>query len=82
MSLADPELALDKAQEFLAIINQDEAQFYSPHYGRTTADLRGMLPLMRDIVERVQPRLVANLEERTDPVYDDMGNYAWQWGRV
>ena len=82
MSLADPELALEKTQEFLAIVNQDLDEFRTRDYGRATAELRGLLPLMRDIAERVQPRLAARLEEPTETVYDDEGEYAWQWGGV
>ena len=82
MSLADPELALEKTQEFLAIVNQDLDEFRTRDYGGATAELRGLLPLMRDIAERVQPRLAARLEEPTETVYDDEGEYAWQWGGV
>ena len=82
MSLANPELALAKAQEFLAIVNHDWDEFRTRDYGGATAELRGLLPLMRDIAERVQPRLVAEMEERPEPEHDEDGNYVWPWGRV
>ena len=82
MNLADPELALRKVREFLAIVNQDWDEFRTADYGQATAELRGLLPLMRDIAERVQPRIVADMEERTEAEYDEDGNYVWPWVRV
>lgn len=56
MSLANPELALAKAQEFRAILTprSDESRISDPELA--TAKLRGMLPLMRDIAEKVTRR--------------------------
>ena len=83
MNLADPDLALEKAREFLAIVDADWAAYPRYRYADdVTARLRGMLPLMREIAERIQPEIVPDLEEPTDFIMDESGDPAWQWGAV
>ena len=82
MSLANPELALQKAQAFLAILNLQSDEFPAPDYERATAELRGMLPLMHDIAERVQPGLVADFEAPVRPAWDEHGYPEWAWSGV
>ena len=74
MDLADPRLALEMAEHFLAILHEarDEASSHEPD-GVSTAELRGMLPLMREIAERVQPQLVSDWEARVN-------SQRWIWG--
>lgn len=84
MNLADPDLALEKAKEFLAIVEADW-NAYRRRYrdsDNVTAKLRGMLPLIRDIAERVQPEIVPDLAEPTEFTLDESGDPAWLWGTV
>ena len=79
MSLANPELALAKAQEFLAILNLHQGESVIPDDERATAKLRGMLPLLRDIAERVQPDLLEELVTPYSSVWNDFGNLEGGW---
>ena len=82
MSLANPELALAKAQEFRAILTPrpDESRISDPELA--TAKLRGMLPLMRDIAKRVQPELSEDLETPYSDVWNDYGYLDGGWSYV
>ena len=83
MSLLNPKLALKMAERCLAIVEEDLKEYNSPSpAGVATAELRGMLPLMRDIAESIQPRLVSKLEEPEFPLTDLDGEYCWQWIEV
>lgn len=79
MSLADPELALAKVQEFRAILAPRADQSVVRDRERATAKLRGMLPLMRDIAERVQPGLVDAFETPYEEAWNDFGYLAGRW---
>ena len=74
MDLADPKLALEMAEHFLAILHEarDEARAHGST-GESTAELRGMLPLMREIAERVQPQFGSVWNARVN-------SPAWIWG--
>ena len=53
MSLVNPELALAKAQEFVALLAEGWEEFRADRHGEATANLRGMLPLIREMAGRV-----------------------------
>ena len=78
MSLANPELALEKAQEFLALLQDGWDEHRQRYEGDATAKMRGMLPLMRDIAARVQPNLVSDLQE-AEPDVDEYLRPVWRW---
>ena len=76
MSLADPELALEMAQKFLAIVPEARMEFSSSIVaGPAIADMHGMLPLMRDIANLVEPKLAPTFDSR-------VGTVAWGWSSV
>lgn len=79
MSLANPELALAKAQEFREILTPRPDESALPDSERAKAKLRGMLPLMRDIAERVQPGLLEDLETPYSDVWNDFGYLEGGW---
>ena len=78
MSLANPELALEKAQEFLALLQDGWDEHRQRYEGDATTKMRGMLPLMRDIAARVQPNLVSDLQE-AEPDVDEYLRPVWRW---
>ena len=81
MSLANTELALEKAQEFLALLHDGWNEHGQRLEGKATAEMRGMLPLMRDIATRAHPELVSALVE-AEPDVDGYLNPIWRWDGV
>ena len=81
MSLANTELALEKAQEFLALLHDGWNEHGQRLEGQATAEMRGMLPLMRDIATRAHPELVSALVE-AEPDVDGYLNPIWRWDGV
>ncbi|MCY3960652.1 MAG: hypothetical protein OXG34_03145 [bacterium] len=87
MTLADPGLALEKAWEFADAVEASWAAYTHRQWDedeQAVASIRGLLPLMRDIAERVHPEIVPNLREPdyTEVGTDEDGNPAWPWGTV
>lgn len=78
MSLANPELALQMAKEFQALLHDGWNEHQQRHEGDATAQMRGMLPLIRDIAAQVQPELVSDLVE-ADPDVDEFLHPVWRW---
>ena len=78
MSLADPGLALAKAQEFLALLHDGWIEHGQGLEGDATAAMRGMLPLVRDIAARANPELAPALVEG-EPAVDDYLRPVWRW---
>lgn len=81
MSLADPKLALEKAQVFLALLHDGWNEHGQRREGDATAEMRGMLPLMRDIAAAAQPNLVSHLVE-AEPGIDEWLHPVWRWTGV
>ena len=81
MSLANPQLALAKAQEFLALLRNGWNEHRQRLEGDATAEMRGMLPLMRDIAARARPELVSAFVEG-EPREDEYLNPVWRWVEV
>ena len=81
MSLANPELALQMAKEFQALLHDGWNEHQQRREGDATAEMRGMLPLIRDIAARVQPELVSDLVE-AEPDVDEFLHPVWRWAGV
>lgn len=78
MSLADHNLALEKVQEFVALLHDGWNEHNQNFEGDATAAMRGMLPLVRDIAARAHPELASALVE-SEPDVDDYLNPIWRW---
>lgn len=87
MTLANPGLAQEKAWEIVDALEESWSAYSNRSWtaqDEAAATIRGLLPLMRNIAERVHPEIVSDLRE---PDYaevgtDEEGNPAWPWGAV
>ena len=85
--LSDPTLALDRVREFLsAATDSHNAYFrqggnFHDEHRQYQAQMRGLLPLIRSIAERIHPNVVPDLEEPSC-VYDYRDEPTWQWERT
>ena len=77
VKLADPTLALDRVKEYLWATQSSRNAYFDKRYDehlQHQATMRGLLPLIRDIAERVHPDIAPELQEP-----DDDGHSEWQW---
>ncbi len=83
VALADPALALNMVTEFLDAASCSTSAYHKGMYDehmRHEARMRRLLPLLREIAERVHPSVVADLIEPNRVFYDESGDPAWHWG--
>ena len=83
VALADSTLALSMVTEFLIAARYSTTAYrkrmYDEHM-RHEARMRRLLPLIRDIAERIYPSVVPDLIEPDQVFYDESGDPAWHWG--
>ncbi len=73
MTLADPGLVQEKAWEFASAVEASWTAYSRGQWdedGRAVARIRGLLPLLREVAERVHPEIVPDLHE---PDYTEVG---------
>ena len=87
MTLADPGLAQEKAWELVDALKGSWSAYRNRNLmeqDEAVARIRRLLPLMREIAERVHPEIASDLYEPdyADVGTDEDGNPAWPWGAV
>ena len=84
--LADPALALDRVREFISAANNSSDAYSEQGFNtyeqqrQYQAQLRGLLPLIRDIAERIHPDCAPDL--KTPPRVYDYEDPMWEWDQT
>ena len=76
-------LPLSMVREFLRAAMYSSTAYRKRMYDehrRHEAQMRRLLPLIRDIAERIHPNVVPDLIEPDQVFYDESGDPAWYWG--